>query len=556
MRRYGYRLWLVCLTLALAGVAVYLLASTRSNARSESCGAGDTQHVASHGTAACSTGSGNVDVYVAQTEAGSGDGSSCGNARPASFFNAASNWGAGKPIEPGTVIGLCGTVTSTLTFQGDGTSGNPITLFFEPGSKVSQPVCSPCIDVSNRSWITIDGGGTPKTRGNGAGLSATQGVVESNDNGSDRGHHANALGISVSSSSHLTIKNLVIRDMYVHTRPDDCKNSDGVTGCTVYPYSSIYSIFGTGSFWTIAHDVFHDSAWNVYYNGGGAGVGQDIHIDHNEMYNFDHGLSESGGDVGNLWFNNNWLHDMKNFDTLDNTFHHTAVHCYTIPVGATHHIDNWYAYDNRFGPNPGGNDTSWFWTPRSGTGNAGCMDDTSQMWFFNNVCVANTHIYDGCVNLDSGTQHIWNNTLVGGGRTTSQGNVCSFDFAVAGADMRNNICANNDQIVGILAPPAWAAGAPDHDLYANGNSFYCNGWLTFSQFTKFKTCLGGAGEAHGLAVRDAKLDTNQAPRKGSPALHNGANLTTRCTGNLIPLCSDINGNRRPPTGHWTIGATN
>src|SRR5262249_11266724 len=162
------------------------------------------------------------------------------------------------------------------------------TLFFEPASKVSQPVCNPCIDVSSRSWITIDGGGTPPTGGIGAGLSAAQGGIESNDNGSDLGHHANALGITANRSSHLTIKNLVIRNMYVHTRLNDCK--DASLGCTtIYPYgeSGIRAITGTGSFWMITHNVFHDNAWNIYYNGGETGVGQDIHIDHNEMYNFD-----------------------------------------------------------------------------------------------------------------------------------------------------------------------------------------------------------------------------------------------------------------------------
>jgi hypothetical protein len=33
-----------------------------------------------------------------------------------------------------------------------------------------------------------------------------------------------------------------------------------------------------------------------------------------------------------------------------------------------------------------------------------------------------------------------------------------------------------------------------------------------------------------------------------------ANLTSLCTGNLVPLCSDINGNARPATGGWQAGA--
>jgi hypothetical protein len=35
---------------------------------------------------------------------------------------------------------------------------------------------------------------------------------------------------------------------------------------------------------------------------------------------------------------------------------------------------------------------------------------------------------------------------------------------------------------------------------------------------------------------------------------NSANLTSLCSGNLIPLCSDINGNPRPTSGGWQAGA--
>ena len=67
------------------------------------------------------------DIYIGQNASGSGNGSSCANARAASFFNSGGNWGSGATqIGPGTVVHLCGNITSGLTFQGDGTSGNPV----------------------------------------------------------------------------------------------------------------------------------------------------------------------------------------------------------------------------------------------------------------------------------------------------------------------------------------------------------------------------------------------------------------------------------------------
>jgi len=75
------------------------------------------------GGAAASAGT----VYVSQS--GSGDGSSCSSARSAAWFNSSSNWGSGATqIGPGTTVRLCGTITTGLTFQGNGSSSAPITL--------------------------------------------------------------------------------------------------------------------------------------------------------------------------------------------------------------------------------------------------------------------------------------------------------------------------------------------------------------------------------------------------------------------------------------------
>src|SRR5579864_3045616 len=82
------------------------------------------------------------NVYIAQTALGNGDGSTCTNALAASFFNIAGNWGAGTTqIGPGTVVHLCGTISTTLTVQASGAAGTPITILFEPNARLSQPFC-------------------------------------------------------------------------------------------------------------------------------------------------------------------------------------------------------------------------------------------------------------------------------------------------------------------------------------------------------------------------------------------------------------------------------
>ncbi len=52
------------------------------------------------------------DIYIAQSAAGSANGSNCANAYAATFFNTAANWGSGaNKIGPGTTVHLCGTIS-------------------------------------------------------------------------------------------------------------------------------------------------------------------------------------------------------------------------------------------------------------------------------------------------------------------------------------------------------------------------------------------------------------------------------------------------------------
>jgi hypothetical protein len=89
-------------------------------------------------------------VYLAQAAAGSGDGSSCANARAASWFNSSSNWGTGSAqIGAGTTVYLCGTVSTSLSFQGSGASGSPVTL---DGSGATY---AGGINTANQSWWRV-----------------------------------------------------------------------------------------------------------------------------------------------------------------------------------------------------------------------------------------------------------------------------------------------------------------------------------------------------------------------------------------------------------------
>lgn len=71
------------------------------------------------------------DVYIAQGAQGANSGADCADAVAASYFNSSSHWSSspsGTQIGPGTTVHLCGTVSTNLTFSGNGANNNPVVL--------------------------------------------------------------------------------------------------------------------------------------------------------------------------------------------------------------------------------------------------------------------------------------------------------------------------------------------------------------------------------------------------------------------------------------------
>ena len=110
---------------------------------------------------------GTETIYLSQS--GTGTGASCASPRSTAWFNTASNWTSTRAVDgkigPNYTVRLCGTITSHLTFQGDGTSGNYITVDgkgatmnanFAAGANKSYGT------IQNVTWIN-DFGGEPFT---------------------------------------------------------------------------------------------------------------------------------------------------------------------------------------------------------------------------------------------------------------------------------------------------------------------------------------------------------------------------------------------------------
>ena len=144
----------------------------------------------------------------------------------------------------------------------------------------------------------------------------------------------------------------------------------------------------------------------------------DIHVDHNNIYNVDHGLITSsgtaGGSFGPIWFNNNHVHDFANWDTDSNSYHHDGIHCYTVAGGQPMHITDFYIYDNRFDGSIGDNATSWiFMEDSSGSSATPCADASSKIWLFNNVGIASRDLGNGVFGMFSGRTFAYQNTIIG-----------------------------------------------------------------------------------------------------------------------------------------------
>ena len=94
--------------------------------------------------------------------------------------------------------------------MGSGTAGQPITVQFQPGAKLSEPYCDTtygCLSIVGQSYVSVDGNHT--------------GVIEATANGTGLANQQPDLGIYLQNTSNIVIENLTIQNLYVHSSPTD-----------------------------------------------------------------------------------------------------------------------------------------------------------------------------------------------------------------------------------------------------------------------------------------------------------------------------------------------
>jgi hypothetical protein len=471
------------------------------------------------------------DIYVVQETAGLDDGSSCANAHSAAWFNTLGNWatGVGK-ISGGDTAHLCGTITRSMVVQASGTAGNVITILFEPGAKLSQPVCpssTGCLNLNKRSYIIVDGG--------------TNGIVESTANGtvSAFANQLPSIGVSAFPCSNCEIKNLTIRNIYVHL----FDLTDVVVNGAL-----VNAIKLAGSNTIIHHNILHDAGWAIYQNYSNGDSNVEIH--HNEIYNSVKGWTVAG--VGaitasNFRFYNNHVYNYSNWDTTANTYHFAGIHAFGVngAVGDAYGI-----YNNLFDGACGNHMTSHVYMEGN---SASKWTSSGTVLIFNNVFRCDSLVY-GLVKIVAGHGEIYNNVFVGGNSSVG---ICLIVNNTINAKINNNALSGCNQLISINEVTTFADVAADLDCntYACGGALNCFNWTGISpfedSFANWKAKCGCDGNS--TDNESLLLDNFGRPTAGSPVIGAGANLTILGNSNLnkdkmlIP---------RPSSGAWTAGAYN
>ncbi len=201
-----------------------------------------------------------AEFYVANGLRGSGDASSCSNAKSISW-----NW-LNPNVVDGDTVYICGTISNTLTIPKGGAS-TAITVKFckdnEAGcsvgnqGKFSTPAwgtgTAAAIYASGISHITIDGG--------------TNGVIESTGNSDTSGTSQQANGIDITSCNNWEIKNLTIQSMMVHTYgSNDSTVSRGISASDCSG-TSIHDNTINNAYYGIVAGTNHSSMSAIYIYG-------------------------------------------------------------------------------------------------------------------------------------------------------------------------------------------------------------------------------------------------------------------------------------------------
>jgi hypothetical protein len=386
----------------------------------------------------------------------------------------------------------------------------------------------------------VDGGGTPASGSNPAGLTVQNGVIQNTANGTGLANHAYSPGVYVHSSNNITIKNLVIRNIYQHT------NSDNL-GLAPRQSSDIV-VDGTYTNITIQNNVLTNAGKGIELQGSDSGGPT------NFAYNYiaDHCWQLWATDTTTPNIYGNELTNWDNWNNNANDCHTDGVMAYGGPT--TPYIYNNYLH----GSLGGGSPTAYIYCTYPTSGNA------SHCTIFNNVLVQDESPYTRTPIAfhggETGPHYVYDNTMVALGAGSAGPFTLFTSETPEKFTWENNLYSGNgssseyafDFENGYTVMPI---AVSDYNLWYNMRDTL--GYPAFPGGDTLAQWQSSSGfDAHSK-VANPKLTASfpYGLQSGSPAIAAGANLTSLCTGRLAPLCQDRTGVSRPATGAWDMGAT-
>jgi hypothetical protein len=422
-----------------------------------------------------------------------------------------------------------------MTFQGSGTSGNPITVVFEAGAIMQSTAwgtgagegtcpCSGAFTVSGQHDIVIDGGGTPNSGSNLAGLAVQNGIIRNTSDG--------GIGIYIRQSTNVTIKNLVVGPI---RGTGDASFQRAATNILLDGGSS-----GNSNI-LLQNNVLPTAGTGVGVEGNPGAIPPHIYrnsiSDHCWQISAVEGSTSlvvliDGNDIGPTWS--------------------TASACHTDVLFTND--GTMYIYNNYFHGNimVGGSPTGYFYCTYASLGSF-----ASSCRVFNNIFESMAGVINGG---NGGPDYFYNNTMIsssplifylfqGPGTSVSSENNVGIE-----AGSPTNRAPSPTQIYS----PQYGGTGGDFFTVSDYNDYYgygANGWWNGN--TNLTSWQSQGFDTHSITTNpNMSASFPYTLQPGSPAIGTGANLTSVCNADryMAPLCYDRLGNPRPTSGAWDMGA--
>ena len=500
-----------------------------------------------------------TNVYIAQTTAGSADGSSCANAYAVTFFNSSGNWGSSaNQIGPGTVVYLCGTITSPLQINGSGTSGNPIEVLWTAGTRISVPHGRIINLNGSYGYLLFDGGtacgpatscDTVETANQTGYATGQAGIIEATANGSALANQdiSTQAFYGCNLCHDIEVRNLIVRNLYVHSGISD-STSSADTGTFIFQCGAGNNGCASG---TIS---IHDST--VHDTGNAISIEKvsstNVNVYNIDFYHNNWAMENSGSGTRTLNFHDNHIHDTSNWDTTADAFHHNGLHNYMTTASDSVAIN---FYNNL-------SDGNW---------GSCCTTDTSlfvelslpdNINVFNNVCIQYNGNVAPCWGYYATTGVFANNTAIG---ATVTGNVKAIEVGGTNITFENNTVENYGQFIVVDGGTTFTVF--DYDIWGpdnyDGNDPWAYGPTGAGSFPAWQSAC--SCDSHGGQIASLGVNSSGIPQSGSALIGKGAQLTSivgQLTGivGMIALDSGTSAGdtntpvARPASGAWDVGA--